>query len=138
MIIISQCFRFTGTHRLNVKPRKLWPEPNEKPPRLPPSRLLPKKPLLPGLPARKSALPTPLAAPIFPLVLAGALGLSNGFIGSLAMMHAPRRAPQRSRDEAGGLMALFLVSGCAAGALAGLGLQALACGCNPLAQKDAR
>ena len=77
-------------------------------------------------------LPVVFKHPIYPVIFTALLSFSNGHVASIVMMHAPQRVAPPLRDEAGGLMALFLTSGLCLGSYSALALRALVCNCNPL------
>eukprot|EP01102_Stenamoeba_stenopodia_P023111 TRINITY_DN9853_c0_g1_i1.p1 TRINITY_DN9853_c0_g1~~TRINITY_DN9853_c0_g1_i1.p1 ORF type:complete len:505 (+),score=92.51 TRINITY_DN9853_c0_g1_i1:27-1517(+) len=60
-----------------------------------------------------------------PIVLCILLGLTNGYLASMTMMFAPSKSEEKSRELAGNIMALFLVSGLTSGSLIGLLLKFL-------------
>lgn len=68
------------------------------------------------LPARK-----PIAAdPVLEVVVVLMLGISGGFLGTLAMLLAPLELPETSRARAGAAMTFFLLLGATCGSFAGI------------------
>jgi solute carrier family 29 (equilibrative nucleoside transporter), member 1/2/3 len=60
---------------------------------------------------------------VFPMILMFVTGVSNGFIGSMALVYGPQTATLRSDGEralAGNSMSMALLSGCSAGSLLAL------------------
>ena len=57
---------------------------------------------------------------IFPVVYVSLLGLSNGHLATMTMMHAPALLPEVVRDQCGSIMAFSITLGLALGTFAAL------------------
>ena len=67
----------------------------------------------------------------FPLIFMLLFAISNGYIGTICMMHGPLAVRPTERKLAGTLMAFFLTFGLTVGAGTSFLLHALLCACNP-------
>jgi hypothetical protein len=70
-------------------------------------------------------------ADIYPIVFMALFALSNGFVGSLAMMQGPCSAPPMDRAAAGTIMVTGLTGGLALGSAFSFLLRGILCECNP-------
>uniref|UniRef100_A0A8C4RED1 Solute carrier family 29 member 3 n=1 Tax=Eptatretus burgeri TaxID=7764 RepID=A0A8C4RED1_EPTBU len=58
-----------------------------------------------------------LSSDVFPIFIASTLGLSNGYLGSLALEYGPKVVPPELTEATGVAMMVFLTSGLATGSL---------------------
>lgn len=72
--------------------------------------------LLCNVQPRPHQMKVPFENDAVPIVLNCLFGLSNGYMGTLSMMHAPRLVPEHDVEMAGSMMACFLSLGLAIGA----------------------
>ena len=74
----------------------------------------------------------PLASDAWPLLVMAAFSLSNGWLTSCALMHAPEAVPLSERGRAGSLMICFLNGGLFVGSALSFAVKSAMCGgCNP-------
>ena len=74
----------------------------------------------------------PLASDAWPLLVMAAFSLSNGWLTSCALMHAPEAVPPSERGRAGSLMICFLNAGLFVGSALSFAVKSTMCGgCNP-------
>ena len=74
----------------------------------------------------------PLASDAWPLLVMAAFSLSNGWLTSCALMHAPEAVPPSERGRAGSLMICFLNGGLFVGSALSFAVKSAMCGgCNP-------
>ncbi|KAK3254581.1 hypothetical protein CYMTET_36207 [Cymbomonas tetramitiformis] len=66
------------------------------------------------------SIPVLFESDVFPIMFNAIMGLSNGYLGSLCMMHAPSFVHPSQRQDEGTKMALSLISGCTLGCIATL------------------
>ena len=73
-----------------------------------------------------------LASDVWPLLVMAAFSLSNGWLTSCALMHAPEAVPPSERGRAGSLMICFLNGGLFVGSALSFAVKSAMCGgCNP-------
>mgnify|MGYP006137294863 CR=1 FL=1 len=74
----------------------------------------------------------PLADDAWPLLIMAVFALSNGWLTTCALMHAPESVPPPERERAGSLMICFLNGGLFVGSSLSFVVKAAMCGgCNP-------
>lgn len=85
---------------------------------------------------RPSHVPYLIRSDLLYLVIVLVFAVSNGWLGSLAMMKAPRLLTRgKDKEQAGTYMVLVLTFGLFAGSLMGFVLRMISCGgCNPFVQ----
>ncbi|EDQ85685.1 uncharacterized protein MONBRDRAFT_34097 [Monosiga brevicollis MX1] len=67
----------------------------------------------------------------FPALFMLAVGISNGYLGTMCMMIAPSLVPPGDAESVGQFSVLLLNLGLLSGSLTGFGLKAAICKCNP-------
>jgi equilibrative nucleoside transporter 1/2/3 len=74
----------------------------------------------------------PLASDAWPLLVMAVFSLSNGWLTTCALMHAPEAVPPSERGRAGSLMICFLNGGLFVGSALSFAVKSTMCGgCNP-------